>query len=191
MPDKLKDFIKSNDADFDTLPNAGHFDRFKQKQNEFIAQNVEKVRWYAHPVFKMVAMFVVVFAVGWLFYNLGKQQSVSSIASASPEGLATEHTELLAAEVFFANELKEKKTELLSLASVNEPETQKMLMELEKLELQYIDLKEELAVNSNNQRIVSAMVQNYRTRLEVLERLLAQLKKSQSLKMKHHVQIQA
>lgn len=190
MPDKLKDFIHDNDADFDALPSAGHFERFKQKQAK-APMPVVKLKVYQHPLFKVAAMFIVVFAVGWLFYNLGKQQGNGGLATTSPEGQTSGNTELMAAEVFFASQLKEKKSEVLRLASVNAPEIENIMLELDKLEQQYNDLKEELAVNSNNQRIVSAMVQNYRTRLEVLERLLEQLKKSESLKQKHHVQIQA
>ncbi|MGK0286334.1 MAG: hypothetical protein ACI9GM_001383, partial [Salibacteraceae bacterium] len=97
--------------------------------------------------------------------------------------------DLTEVEVFFTEKVNLKRDEVLAYAGTNNRATSKILLELDKLELQYIDLKKELLMNDNNPQIINAMVENYRTRFSLLERLLEQLKKSNTIKQKHHEQV--
>jgi hypothetical protein len=189
MSDKLKKYIEDNEAHFEMLPRSGHFDRFKQKQeSQFKLHENRKAIWYV--VGKIAAVFLLVFGVGWLFFNLGKMQSTTSYANVE-EGLVSFSDELIEAETFFTEQVNIKKEEVLAFSSSNNKATKQIMLELEKLELQYIDLREELEVNRNNAQIINAMVENYRMRLSVLEKLLEQLKRSNTIKQKHHDEIQA
>jgi len=190
MSDKLKIFIEENEAEFDAVPRAGHFERFKQKQS----QQVIPVK--AKPIvisgfMKIAALAILVFGIGWLFFNLGKMQGSQEFASNSNANAIINASELTEAETFFTEQVDLKRKEVLTYASSNNEATKQIMLELEKLELQYLDLKEELAINDNNEQIINAMVENYRMRLSVLERLLEQLKKSNIIKQKHHENIQA
>lgn len=187
MSDRLKKYIEDNGAYFESVPSAGHLDRFKQKlQMEPVQKSVSAI-----PMFmKIASILVVVFGLGWFIFNLGRIQGSQEFAQTSTTAnLFT--NELAEAEVFFTAQVDQKKKELLAYSSTDNEDTKLILLELDKLELQYIDLKEELAFNSNNAQIINAMIDNYRVRLTLLERLLKQLKKSEQLKQKHHVEIQA
>ncbi len=189
MSDKLKKYIAANEESFSASPRAGHLDRFKklqQKQVKPIAPRKIQI-----PVFMQIAAaFVLVFGIGWLFFNLGKMSNTPSYASIenTPVNFSDELSE---AETFFTQQVDIKKKEVLAFSSSDNVATSQIMLELEKLELQYIDLKEELAINSNNAQIINAMIENYRMRLSVLEKLLHQLKKSNTIKKQHHDEIQA
>ena len=192
MSDKLKQFIAENEEHFDTAPKAGHFDRFKalqaaqQKEVKPIVSKPSMI-----PMFmKIAAVTVLVFGIGWMMFNLGKMQGAQEFTS--NEDVAPAYSdELKEAEFFFTEQVNLKKKEVLAFSSPDNVDTKQIMLELEKLELQYIDLKEELAINQSNAQIINAMIENYRMRLSVLERLLEQLKKSNTIKQKHHDEIQA
>lgn len=190
MSDKLKNFISENEAEFDVLPQSGHFERFKQKQSQQ-EKAVNRKPVVISGFMKIAAIFALVFGIGWLFFNLGKMQGSQEFASNTTIDAIINSSELNEAETFFTQQVNLKKKEVLTYASSNNEATQLIMLELEKLELQYIDLKKELLINDNNEQIINAMIENYRLRLSVLERLLKQLKKSNIIKQKHHENIQA
>lgn len=190
MSDKLKKFIAENEVDFDRAPAAGHFERFKKKQEAELRITLAPKKPWAPVIMRAAAIFVGVLGVSWLFYTLGKMEASNGFAQQTNPNLGFS-TELVEAENFFNAQVETRKKEVLAYASSDSEGLTQIMTELEKLELQYLDLKEELAVNNNNERIVNAMIENYRSRLELLERLLKQLKKSNQLKQKHHDQIQA
>ena len=192
MKDKLKEFASSHKDDFDSVPELGHFDRFKELQKEQETQKTETIvqketKWV---LMKVAAMLILVLGVGWLFFNLGKMQVNDELVVASLE-VGAINDELSEAEVFFANKVDKKRKEVLAYSGGRSSATSKIMLELEKLELQYSDLKNELLVNEESPQIVNAMIENYRLRLSLLERLLKQLKKSNTLKQKYHEQEQA
>ncbi len=186
MSDKLKEFISKNEAEFDQLPKSGHFERFKalQEKSNPVPKKGQKMVWI-----RVAAMFISVLGLSYLFFNLGKMQANDELVASTDTVI--ENSELLEAEIFFSEKVDTKKQEVLAFSENIDPATQHIMAELDKLELQYIDLKEELAINSDNPQIINAMVENYRVRLSLLERLLEQLKKSNTLKQKHHVKVQA
>lgn len=196
MSDKLKIFVTENEAEFDALPTAGHFDRFKQKQAQQVVEQESKLRSDSRlkivpNLIKIAAILVLLFGVGWLFFNLGKIQGSQGFASNSSNLIPDYSVELTDAEQFFTQQVNLKKKEVLAYSNTNNAATKQIMLELEKLDFQYLDLKEELAINNDNQQILNAMIENYRMRLSVLERLLKQLKKSNNIKQKHHENIQA
>ena len=196
MSDKLKEFISSHEDQFDSSPMEGHFERFKKlqstqqvnKSNEITAK--KENNWV---LLKVAAVLVLMLGSGWLFFNLGKMQASNTVvaSSSASDNSANFNEELTEAEFFFTGKINSKKEEVLAFSGKDNPATSQIMLELEKLELQYIDLKEELSINDNNPKIINAMVENYRMRLSLLERLLEQLKKSNTIKQKRHDEVQA
>jgi hypothetical protein len=190
MSDKLKQFISENEQHFDSVPTTGHFERFKRLQEQNITP-IRSKKSVATPIFlKVAAILVLVFGIGWMVFNLGKIQGAQEFNHLA-QTQTVDNQELSDAEFFFSEQVNLKKKEVLAYASSNNDATQQIMQELEKLELQFLDLKEELAINNNNEQIINSMIENYRMRLSVLERLLKHLKKSNVIKQKHHEDIQA
>ncbi|MFT4754331.1 MAG: hypothetical protein ACI85Q_001888 [Salibacteraceae bacterium] len=187
MSDKLKEFISKNEAKFDALPQNGHFERFKKRQEKSTLSE-PKAANFKWVMTKIAAVFILVLGVSFLFFNLGKMQATTDLV-AEVSAVEKYGEDLTEVEVFFTEKVNLKRDEVLAYAGTNNRATSKILMELDKLELQYIDLKKELLMNDNNPQIINAMVENYRTRFSLLERLLEQLKKSNTIKQKHHEQV--
>jgi hypothetical protein len=189
MSDKLKKYIANNEEHFSASPRAGHLDRFKKLQQKQV-KPIPTKKFQIPAFIQVAAAFVLVFGIGWLFFNLGKMQNSQSFAT--EENVPVNFSEELAeAESFFTQQVDLKKKEVLAFSASDNMATSQIMLELEKLELQYLDLKDELAINSNNAQIINAMIENYRMRLSVLEKLLHQLKKSNTIKKQHHDEIQA
>lgn len=186
MSDKLKEFISKHEAEFDKEPKIGHLDRFKQLQKQ--VKLVPK-KQNDFTIWKVAAIFAMVLGISYLFFNLGKMQATDQLVADTT--IALENSELTEAEIFFSEKVATKKQEVLAFTTPKDPATQQIMMELKGLELQYVELKEELTINAENPQIINAMVENYRSRFSLLERLLKQLKKSNTIKQKHHVEVQA
>lgn len=82
--------------------------------------------------------------------------------------------DLAEVEQFYTSQIEEKRGELEAL-HVN----QSYYEELEELDHEMTILQREASVNLDNERVVEAMVQNYRLRLELLENLLQEIQKEQ------------
>jgi hypothetical protein len=77
-------------------------------------------------------------------------------------------------------------TELSRLDSFRSPETDLLIedaiKQLDRLELEYQKLKEDLIKSGNDKRVISAMIQNFQSRIELLEHVLAMAEEMQNLK---------
>ena len=195
MSDKLKKYIAENEEHFDTAPLTGHFERFKMLQEkqalDVPKRSEQRSLQQSSPnmLMRVAAITVLVLGIGWMLFNLGKIQGAQEFTDANSSPVFSD--EFKEAEFFFTEQVNQKKKEVLAFSSPDNQDTKQIMEELKKLELQYLDLKEELTLNQDNPQIINAMIENYRIRLSVLERLLKQLKKSNTIKQKHHDEIQA
>lgn len=189
MPDKLKKYISENEEHFDSSLSEGHFDRFLALQEKQALDIEKRSTLPINILMKVAAITVLVLGVGWMLFNLGKMQGSQEFTSTDSNPEYSD--ELKEAEFFFTEQVNLKKNEVLAFSSPGNQDTKQIMEELKKLELQYEDLTEELSLNQENPQIINAMIENYRIRLSVLERLLKQLKKSNTIKQKHHDEIQA
>lgn len=191
MSDKLKNYIADNEEHFDSAPTSGHFERFRKLQDKQELVNVKPLsrKTSTNLIVNVAAITVLFLGLGWMLFNLGKIQGAQEFTETNQNNSIS--TELLEAEFFFTEQVNQKKKEVLAFSSPENQDTKQIMEELKKLELQYLDLKDELSLNQDNPLIINAMIENYRIRLSVLERLLKQLKKSNTIKQKHHDEIQA
>ncbi|TAF32639.1 MAG: hypothetical protein EAZ57_08055 [Cytophagales bacterium] len=95
----------------------------------------------------------------------------------SPSDLAAAYPELAEAESYYQNEVNVKIKQVKAIHTETPLPEEALLEDVKKLELAYNDLKNDLKDNANNEQVVSAMIQNYRTRLLILEQLLEELQK--------------
>lgn len=183
MHDKLRAYIETHKDKEELDVPLGHASRFqKRMQSRGAETKMIALKW--------VASLAILVGVGWLFYHLGKIQATSdeSLMASTPIELPQEFQE---AESFFVAQVAQKKKAVLVYEETHGPAINQLMNELVKLEQQYEELKSELAVNTHNERIINSMIENYRTRLAVLEKLLKKLNNSNQYKNKHHVEIQA
>lgn len=193
MEDKKIDYLfKSLQGSFDTEhPQAGHKDRFLQKleaskaslivQREIreesnapkaatIKEDRQKLAWKPWAIAASIALLCTV-ALGLYESEPTLDQQISEI---SPEASRT--------QFYFAGLVEEQVRELQNEST---PETQKIIddtmAQLHKLETDYARLEKDLVNGGNSKLILSAMITNFRTRIDLLQEVLTKIENIKNL----------
>lgn len=174
--DKLFERLKGH---FDTQePEAGHQNRFLEKLN---AQNGTKTlsalgnttkkgsHWY--KTISIAASFALLIGLGATFFA----KSSPTLAEVSPEANK--------AQFYFSALIEQEVEKLKTEAS---PDTQKLvddaLIQLKKLEENYKVLETQLINKGDAKQLLSAMITNFQTRIQLLEEVLKKIENIKQLK---------
>lgn len=181
MPDKLKEFIAQNREQFHTdEPSAGLWNKINDELHP--QKPVKKL--YARNSWLWMAASVMLLAVCFgLFWQLQeakkqlKNYTVSNVSQNSPsisnEALPTEIQEF---EMYY----NYKSDDLLAQLASYPEEAKDVQTELNELDAEFETLKNSLGTNLSDSEIIEAMIDNYREKLEILERTLHHIKKSEN-----------
>jgi hypothetical protein len=174
--DKFKNFINENRNEFETFsaPDAlwagisqdlqKHLKASKQEENK---GKVVKMYAFSRPLLMRVAAgvaLILAVGIGWIFYQMDK---MNHIAQVNPP---LSKTEQYYDDVFQAKLIELKQYEQDDLYN---PE---LLDDIQELEQIYNDLRNDLKEDANNEQVIEAMIRNYRIRIELLERMLDEIK---------------
>ncbi|WP_299520843.1 hypothetical protein [Winogradskyella sp.] len=169
--DILDDLFENLKGEFDiNEPNEGHEHRFLDKLKASTdTKNSSGINW--KPFLAVAASLVICFSV---FTTINSDQEVVDLASVSPELSETQD--------FFTATIE---TELKKLNQERSPLTQKMISDaleyIESLEKEYENLKISLTENGNDQRIIYAMINNFQSRIDILNNVLDEIEKLKQL----------
>lgn len=187
--DKLKNLIDENRAEFETFtaPDSLWADISKQlQQPEKVEDQKSKssktVKMYAisHPIMVRVAASIallLVIGIGWISYKIDALDSGKNHPQLSK-------TEQHYDEVFQAKLIELKQYEQDDLYDPD------LLIDIQELSLIYDDLRNDLKEDANNEQVVEAMIRNYRIRIELLERMLSEIKMKKNPKQNEKKQIE-
>jgi len=174
--DKLENIFKSIEDTVDLHePKAGHQERFLEKLNAASEEKILGKRptnwWKPLSIAASIAVLIGLF-IGNTFTTNGIDQQISKI---SPEVSNT--------EFYFANLIEQQ---VVLLETESSPETQNIiddtLVQLGKLNMDYQKLKQDLINGGNSQFILSAMIQNFQTRIDLLKEVQNQIKTIKTFK---------
>ncbi|WP_026935323.1 hypothetical protein [Christiangramia echinicola] len=181
--------MKNNDFDnlFDDLnfnieePHTGHRERFFKKIDKEIEspESKNKVRSLWAPIMAIAASFALaIFLLGGFMGPLDNAKN-SELASISPEMKQTQefYTGLITKELNAINAEKTPETE----AIINDA-----LLQMEKLEMNYENLKDDLLDSGKDNRVIHAMIQNFQQRIDLLNNVLTQIENIKTLKNQNH-----
>lgn len=167
--DKLEDIFKNirDEVDFHE-PTMGHQERFLEKLQAASEQKIVGRRptswWKPLSIAASIAVLIGLF-VGNTFSDPSIDEQISKI---SPEVTNT--------EFYFANLIEQQ---VVLLENENSPETEDIinntLTQLSKLDIDYQKLKQDLINGGNSQFILSAMIQNFQTRIDLLKEVQDQI----------------
>lgn len=162
--DNLEKYVAEHRHEFDTLEAPTHG---WEAVSASLAQ--QKAKTYSlYRIAAVAASAVVVLGVGLLMgLQLGHQGS-----GTGDYGLQ----EFSHAESYYAGQFRVKWAEFETLGG---PEANSVAQDLEQLDAVYNELKTELLQHPelNTQRVVDAMIENYRTKIDLLETVLDKTKK--------------
>jgi len=174
--DDLKDVFKGLEGTFDTEEaKAGHQERFFEKlnnANQVVTLQKERKNWW-RPL-SIAASVAVLSLVAIGVYN-SRPTLDQQVAQISPEVGNT--------QVYFTS-LIEDQVKLLENESF--PEAQKIIgdtmIQLKKLETNYKQLETDLINGGNDKLILSAMITNFQTRIDLLQEVINQIESIKNLK---------
>jgi len=159
-------------GDFDQFETPeGHQKRFAERLNR--SKGSQSGGWEWWKPLSVAASILVIFGVA---FTLGSR-------TAQPDGLASVSPEMAETQSYFLATIS---TELNRLDSFRSPETELLIedaiKQLDRLELEYQKLKEDLIKSGHDKRVISAMIQNFQSRIDLLEHVLAMAEEMQNLK---------
>ncbi len=185
-PDKLEKFILEHKDEFDFIePGADVWKRIQKPEPKIRRLSWQKTGW-------RVAAGIAIFISAYFFHDLTDRMTKDNIASTVQEPAAEPNENvkiLMEADAYYTSQINSAKLEI-EQRSVNDPGLIKDVdFDLVELDKVFAELKNDLKDNSDNEEVINAMIQNYRLKLQILEDVLNQLKKSQNDKgseNKHH-----
>lgn len=185
MNDELERLILNNRNSFeDNEPLEGHFERFEMR-----LQKASKPTRKLHilPALKIAALVVVALlavneARHWL---TSEKKETLSLGSISPQ-----YSEV---EFYYTNAIQTGMKQLDTLEKeglISKSEQQMMLKEQKEFDQMYQKLLEDLKANPGDERVISAMLEYYQSRMNVLTLVINKLKEvKQHKRSKNEIKI--
>jgi hypothetical protein len=165
----LEDKIRKNREHYDVHePGQGHLERFTSRLDaEFHAAERKPLR----IAWRKAAAFILLAAVtGLLIYQFAQNTATVNASPMDDE---------LSQVAEYYNRLSEQRINSIRGCAATDEEAAKVSLmaesQLEKLEKEAVVLKEELNENSSDDRVYGALVNNYRTRIKILDNIITQL----------------
>lgn len=176
--DVLEKFVREHAEAFDTFEAPEEaWDVVEKKIFKTAPYKKRQIVFYA----KRVAASVLIFASAWMLndYRDSKRQNARVDETISRE-MPAELKELADAEAFYTSQVKIREDELLAYAK-NYPEIiEDLKEEFNAMDSHRNELKNDLAESSADEKVIEAIIRIYRIKLEILDQILIELKKSDS-----------
>ena len=159
MKNQLETFFENTNFDTD-VPRFGHLERFENRLNPTEKKKAFSYKWMS------IAASIVLFLGFWLGTN--QTNSTLVLADVSPK--------MQEAENFFVATISQ---EIKEIERFRNPRTEHViedaLNQLENLEDKYQELVKELNNSNKDRRVIYAMINNYQSRIEILQNVLKQV----------------
>ncbi len=173
----LKKLFEKLEGSFDfEEPTLGHEERFLEKLNtskDTVASSERGTSWW--KMLSIAASIALLCVLGINFYTNSTSTTAEQVAEISPEVSQT--------EFYFASLINEQ---LQKLEGESTAETKMIvddaMLQLKRLEANYKDLEQDLLNGGDNKLILRAMINNFQTRVDLLEGVLEQIETFKNLK---------
>jgi hypothetical protein len=179
--DKLEQFVKNNAESFNTLePPAMAWDSI-EKEIPVPKQTLVRVLW---PYAWKVAAAILIFASAWLLNDYMDREKTSVRDFATSETASSpELTELSDAEAYYTSQISSKQAELAQYARQHPEIIEDLKREFTEMDKSKAELKKDLAESNADEKVIEAIILSYRVKLEILNQMLSELRKSKERNM--------
>lgn len=177
--DNLEKYINNHKDAFDDLvPDPKIWDKI----NVDLDRDEQKTsRFSTKRILMRVAAVIIIFIASYFFHDLMSKRGMHNEKQDLVELSDTENEvlKMLDETEAYYNARITSMQEEVNRFTASHPEIREDLnLELMQLDSVYIELRKDLKDNAANEEVVEAMVQNYRIKLEILEDILIQLRKT-------------
>ncbi len=174
--EKLEQLFDDLQGSFDIAsPEEGHQDRFLAKLNSskgVVALPKRKKSWWKPVSIAASAAILLALGIGLFTKGLSVAEQVAEI---SPE--------VSQSQFYFANLVAEQ---VRTLENESTPETKQIvddtMKQLKRLEADYTQLEQNLLEGGNSKLLLSAMITNFQTRIDLLQDVLNRIETIKNLK---------
>lgn len=169
--DKLEEHIRKNREDLD---------RYSPSKTVWknIDRQINKKVFPLRKVLSVAAMFVVILATSVLLFKNGL---LTRIITGSEYGTANDvqvNSQIKETELYYNNLFNSLYREATPMLTGNPEIREEFTSDISHLDSIYIEIKRDLKDNVANQDVVEALIQNYRTKIRLLEEMLIVLKEN-------------
>jgi hypothetical protein len=185
--DSWESLIRNNKEGFDNKPPR---DLWENIESELPIDNIQKSKLInLFQVYKYAALFVIALGFGYLvmYMHFTSPESFSNTETVTNSEMKKEITkpeyvqELAEVENYYTSEIDDKLDELKTFENSEE-----VINELNLLQEEFEELQAEMGSHVNEEKIVRAMIQNYRIRLELLKEILKELNPDRVNKIRNY-----
>jgi hypothetical protein len=163
----------------DREPEEGHFERFSLKLE--IRRQARTVRRSIVPYLLKAAVVTLLVTLSslWTWDHFIRQESSRmTLGDVSPQYREVEN--------YYLHQVNLMEDEIVNTdLHTNQEQKQILISELKSMDSVYVSLQKELKANPNDERIISAMIEHYQTKLEVMTYIVDQLKAIQNNSLKN------
>jgi len=177
----LEKNINNNRSSYDSdEPADGHFKRFESRLSrlhvENTSDNPKVIQFIGKQWLKIAAAVVILFGFGFVFFNVGLFENKEVLSAQETEIILS--PELTEVEIYYSS-LANDRFNLIDQLVPDSMEGSKIKdmvdMELSELNENYGELLEEYKNNPDDDRIIDAIINNYRIQAEILDNIILKL----------------
>jgi len=179
---KLEQFISDNTEDFNSLDPPVMAWEAIEKELPAPKQVIVRKLW---PFAWKAAAAVLIFASAWMLNDYTDQKKQSEkIVSPSEVATSLQLGELSDAEAYYTTKISYRQAELAVYARQNPEIIEDLKKEFREMDKNKDELKKDLAESNANEKVIEAIILSYRVKLEILDQMLTELRKSEETKQK-------
>jgi len=173
----LDKILNERFAESEEEPIAGHFERFSEK----LIQK-ERKRRLNTLILKVAASIVfIVLSSGLLLYLKVQRTEIQYLSS--------QNNEIKEAGIYYTNLINSEISDIEKMAKEgigSEKEVLEVKKEFSEMDSLFHNLEEDYQSNPNDERVVNAVIEYYRAKLEIVNTIKSDLENSKQLKIKYH-----
>lgn len=171
MMEHFENFIRKHRRSFDDhhLDTERLWSKIEQSLHE---KEVKKISYWRNPSYQIAASFLLLIGIlisGFLIYDIKRE---------GPFIAAPMEQELTKINLHYTATINHYRKRLEQHPGLSRNDKEDFLRFLNRLDLEYNELEAELQNNVNNERVLEALVQNQKIRIELIENFLSQIKRS-------------
>ena len=167
MEDKLRNKFQEFDLErLESDPLEGHFDRFETKLLRKEKEKKTKVVNMRMIFSAIVAACFIGFVVFWVVKSSNELDNTQQMLAESRD-ISDYSEEAGQQKEFFEQLIESKKANI----DISDPDLQQMVQALNGLEKEHEVLQNKLNQNFHNEHLINAIIENYKLRLELLEKI--------------------
>lgn len=179
MMDKFEKHIRHNKLEFDEhKPDRAKLWANIEAQLDAPTQKTKTIPLWRSNIMKIAAAIVIAFGLFGALQitsNTSSNNAQHSIANQELNDIDMHYQGLVAYQVKLVNNSEQ----------LSHDEKKEFLSFMDELDTEYITLKEELQKNVDSERVLEAIVLNYKKRIEIIENLLSLINDSKKTENNH------